>query len=185
MTALARIAPGRTGQINLVQGEYAVSADGSVALTTILGSCVAACMRDSRAGVGGMNHFLLGEPDPAHQIRVEDMHRYGIHAMELLINGMMQKGAARTRLRAHVYGGATIIAAFGGISTANGDFALRFLKTENIPIGRCELGGVGARKVEFVPWEGRARSFVVEQAPAPIQRSPMLAAGGGGDVELF
>ena len=132
-----------------------------------------------------MNHFLLGEPDPAHQIRVEDMHRYGIHAMELLINGMMQKGAARTRLRAHVYGGATIIAAFGGIGTANGDFALRFLKTENIPIGRCELGGVGARKVEFVPWEGRARSFVVEQAPAPIQRSPMLAAGGGGDVELF
>lgn len=172
-------------RLAIVQGEHAVVAEPDVVITTLLGSCVAVCLHDAQARVGGMNHFLLGEPDPAHQIRVEDMHRYGIHAMELLINGMMEKGAARTRLRAHVYGGATIIAAFGGIGTANGDFALRFLKTENIPIGRCELGGTGARKVEFVPWEGRARSFVVEQAPAPIQRSSMLAAGGSGDVELF
>lgn len=173
-------------RIAIVQGEHAVVKEPNVVITTLLGSCVAVCLHDAEARVGGMNHFLLGEPDPAHNVRQEDMHRYGIHAMELLINEMMKKGAVRSRLRAHVYGGATIIAAFGGIGTANGEFAVRFLKTENIPIGRCEIGGTAPRKVEFIPWEGRVRSFAVSQAPEPVVLPVAAPArGGGGEVELF
>jgi chemotaxis protein CheD len=171
-------------RMSIVQGEHAVVAEPNVVITTLLGSCVAVCLHDAEARIGGMNHFLLGEPDPAHKIAAQDMHRYGVHAMELLINEMMRKGASRSRLRAHVYGGATIIAAFGGIGTANGDFALKFLRTENIPVGRCEIGGTAPRKVEFIPWEGKVRSFTVEQAPAPVQITPPLSRGDG-DVELF
>lgn len=171
-------------RIAIVQGENAVVTRPNVVITTLLGSCVAVCLHDAQARIGGMNHFLLGEPDPAHQVRAEDMHRYGVHAMELLINAMMKKGAARERLRAHVYGGATIIAAFGGIGSANSDFALRFLATEGIPVGRVDVGGTLPRKIEFIPWEGRARSTAVEQAPAPVVQRPAIAPVGG-ELELF
>jgi chemotaxis protein CheD len=171
-------------RIAIVQGENAVVSEPDVVVTTLLGSCVAVCLHDAVARIGGMNHFLLGEPDPHHHVRTEDMHRYGVHAMELLINAMMKRGAERSRLRAHVYGGATIIAAFGGIGTANGDFALRFLKTEGISVGRCEIGGTLPRKVEFIPWEGKVRSFAVNQQPAPVA-APPPAHVSGGDVELF
>lgn len=172
-------------RIAIVQGEHAVVAEPDVVITTLLGSCVAVCLMDPEAQIGGMNHFLLGEPDPAHNVRAEDMHRYGIHAMELLINAMMQMGAVRSRLRAHVYGGATIIAAFGAIGSANAAFALRFLKTEGIPVVKQEIGGTLPRKVEFVPYEGKARSYVVEQGPRSVAPVWATTTPRNGDVELF
>lgn len=171
-------------RIAIVQGEYAVEDKPDTMITTLLGSCVAVCLYDPVAHIGGMNHFLLGEPDPNHQVRAEDMHRYGVHAMELLINDMMRRGAVRDRLRAHVYGGGKIIAALGNIGEANSDFALRFLRTEGIPVGRSETGGTWPRKVKFLPYEGKARSVAVQDTPAPVERrAPAPVAYG--DVELF
>ncbi|MEC8196132.1 MAG: hypothetical protein VX228_07415, partial [Pseudomonadota bacterium] len=43
----------------LLQGDVEVSQNQDIVMTTILGSCVAACMWDETAGIGGMNHFLL------------------------------------------------------------------------------------------------------------------------------
>lgn len=173
-------------RISIVQGEKAVVTEADVVITTLLGSCIAVCLHDAEARVGGMNHFLLGEPDPAHHIREQDLHRYGVHAMELLINAMMQAGAVRSRLRAHVYGGANIIANFSGIGTANGAFALRFLETEGIPVGRSDVGGTAARKVEFVPWDGKSRCVTVAQAPPPISAVRLPSARpNAGEVELF
>ena len=134
-------------RIPIVQGEHRVVAEPGVIISTLLGSCVAVCLQDPVARVGGMNHFLLGEPGKESVVLRGEEQRYGVHAMELLINGMMQRGAMRTRLRAHLYGGANIIAGLGAIGSSNAAFARQFMETEAIEIGRCELGGTRARKV--------------------------------------
>lgn len=173
-------------RVSIVQGEFHVAWEPGVVISTLLGSCVAACLHDPVARVGGMNHFLLGEPGADRPVAAGDMHRYGIHAMELLINAMMHHGAQRHRLRAHIYGGGNIVAGLGGIGSDNVRFAKNFMAMEGISVGHCEVGGVQARKVEFMPFEGRARStLVAEAAPAPMpaRRPPVFAIAG--DVELF
>src|SRR5262245_18951865 len=94
-------------RVNVIQGEYNVSADPAVVFTTILGSCVAACIRDPIAGVGGINHFLL--PVNSEGARTTDAERYGVHLMELLVNGLMKNGARRDRLEAKLFGGAKMM----------------------------------------------------------------------------
>ena len=96
---------------------------------------------------------------------------------------MMQNGAVRTRLKAHLYGGANIIAGLGAIGSSNAAFARRFMETEGIEIGRCELGGTRARKVEFMPYEGRVRSQLVADAAPILPVKPVALPDG--DVELF
>jgi chemotaxis protein CheD len=171
-------------RIAIIQGENSVVAEPNVIISTLLGSCVAVCLQDRVARIGGMNHFLLAEPEGDGVLSAADQQRYGVHAMELLINGMMQHGAVRGRLRAHLYGGANIIAGLGGIGSSNAAFARTFMETEGIAVGRCELGGRLARKVEFMPYEGRVRSFLLKDASAvPVIPSPVVAAGG--ELELF
>lgn len=153
-------------------------------ISTLLGSCIAVCLYDDRARVGGMNHFLLGEPGADHKMCPGDMQRYGIHAMELLINGMMARGAMRSRLRAHLYGGANILAGLGTIGSANVAFARRFMETEGISIGHCDLGGASARKIDFMPHEGRSRCSLVSD-PIPVAPVPTKRPVLGGDLELF
>ncbi|ARS28979.1 chemotaxis protein CheD [Sphingomonas sp. KC8] len=170
-------------RIPIVQGEHRVVAEPGVIISTLLGSCVAVCLQDPVARVGGMNHFLLGEPGTESRVEQGEEQRYGVHAMELLINGMMQRGAMRTRLRAHLYGGANIIAGLGAIGSSNAAFARQFMETEGIAIGRCELGGTRARKVEFMPYEGRVRSSLVADAPPIAPVKPIKLPDG--DVELF
>ncbi len=170
-------------RIPIVQGEHRVISEPGVIISTLLGSCVAVCLQDPVARIGGMNHFLLSEPGGDGIVPPAEQQRYGIHAMELLINAMMAEGAVRSRLRAHLYGGATIIAGLGGIGSSNAAFARQFMATEGIEIGRCELEGTRARKVEFMPYEGRVRSTLVASAPPLRNATPGLLEGG--DVELF
>jgi len=172
-------------RVSIVQGENAIVVEPGVVIATLLGSCVAACLYDPVAKVGGMNHFLLGEPSADHRVSAGDMQRYGIHAMELLINGMMARGAMRTRLRAHLYGGGNIVSGLGGIGTANAAFARRFMTDEGIEIAHSDLGGTSARKIEFLPHEGKSRCTKVadrvpERPPVPVNLPP-----AGGDLELF
>jgi len=170
-------------RIPIIQGETSVVSEPDVVITTLLGSCISACLFDSVAKIGGMNHFLLGEPGPDHKVSAEDMQRYGVHAMELLINAMMQRGAQRSRLRAHIYGGANIIAGLGQIGSANAKFARRFLETEGIAIGHVDVGGTHARKVEFLPYEGKARSTSVAGTNLPpVQKAVPVH---DGELELF
>ena len=88
-------------RINVIQGTTKVTSDPNVVLTTVLGSCVAACLYDGIAGVGGMNHFLLSEPREGDLSFGAQSERYGTYAMELLINEMLKAGAARSRRRGH------------------------------------------------------------------------------------
>jgi chemotaxis protein CheD len=172
-------------RVSIVQGENAIVAEPGVVVSTLLGSCVAVCLYDPVAKVGGMNHFLLGEPGADQRPSAGDMSRYGVHAMELLINGMMARGASRTRLQAHLYGGANIISGLGAIGSSNAAFARRFMEDEGIPVGHTDLGGTSARKVEFLPHDGRSRCTKVservpERPPVPVALPPV-----GGELELF
>jgi chemotaxis protein CheD len=172
-------------RLTLIQGQHMAIGAPDIMLSTLLGSCIAVCLHDAKARIGGMNHFLLGEPDAGQHVGAQDMQRYGVHAMELLINAMMKTGAVRSRLRAHIYGGATIIAGLGGIGKSNATFARRFIETEGIAIGHVDVGGSRARKVEFLPFEGKARSsFVAEAVPLEVARAPAPPASVG-DLELF
>jgi chemotaxis protein CheD len=166
----------------IVQGEYRVVAEPGVMITTLLGSCIAVCLRDPVVRVGGMNHFLLSEPNPGSVVDEADMQRYGIHAMELLINEIMKLGGLRSRMRAQLYGGANVVAGLRGIGHANAAFARRFLETEGIAIGHADIGGRQARKVEFLPFEGKARCTLVAE-PVPVAKAPAFVSGG--ELELF
>lgn len=172
-------------RISIVQGENAVVSEPHVIVSTLLGSCVAACLYDPVAKVGGMNHFLLGEPGADHRVAPGDMARYGVHAMELLINGMMAVGAVRSRLQAHLYGGATIISGLGSIGASNAAFARRFMETEGIAIGHCDLGGTSARKIEFLPHEGRSRCTRVSDRVPEAPPVPVIPPAPVGELELF
>ncbi|SUS03263.1 putative chemoreceptor glutamine deamidase CheD [uncultured Defluviicoccus sp.] len=190
MTALAGIPPskslkGISGQVNLVQGEYAVSADANVALTTILGSCVAACMRDPRVGVGGMNHFLL----PGALVGANESVERGVHAMELLINSLLQAGARRDRLEAKLFGGARMMKNLSDIGAKNATFASDFLRQERIPHLGGSLGGEQARRIRFWPVAGKAQQRILGQSEAHVfARELSIAAtptAPADDVEFF
>ena len=123
MTATAFKAPAApvSRKVNIVQGEHHVTGDAGVTLTTVLGSCVAACLFDPIRGVGGMNHFLLAESGAGG----ESAMRYGAYAMEVLINDLMKLGASRERLRAKVFGGAKMMSALNDIGAGNAAFIRR------------------------------------------------------------
>lgn len=154
-------APAR--RIHIIQGEWKVVNDPNAVLTTILGSCVAACLRDPVAGVGGMNHFLL--PGTGNlPMTGGDATRYGVHLMELLINGLLKQGARRDRLEAKIFGGAKTISTFSNVGEQNAAFATKFLRDEGIPIVGSSTGGEHGRKIEFWPVSGRARQFPLNGA---------------------
>ena len=171
-------------RIPIVQGEHKVVAQPDVMITTLLGSCIAVCLQDRVARIGGMNHFLLAEPSGDRILSDADMQCYGIHAMELLINEMMKIGAIRSRMTAQLYGGANVVSGLGApIGSNNAAFARKFLQVEGITVGHTDVGGRRARKVEFLPWEGKARcTFVQESVPIrPVE----LPVAVGGELELF
>lgn len=174
-------------RVHIIQGEYKIANDPDVVLSTILGSCVAACLRDPTAGVGGMNHFLLPGTGGTGG---GDATRYGVHLMELLINGLLKQGARRDRLEAKIFGGAKTIASFSNVGEQNAIFAMQFLKDEGIRVVGSSTGGDQGRKVEFWPVSGRARqhplsgaetqkTVALETKPAP---APKPAAS---DIEFF
>lgn len=172
--------------MHVVQGEYRVIDDPRIVLTTILGSCVATCIWDDVAGVGGMNHFLL----PGDEGAGSDQLKYGVNAMELLINGLLKAGATRARLRGKLFGGAHVVQSLGDIGAKNAVFAQRFLNLECIPCVGQSLGGDRARRVKFWPTTGRASQLLLESTQASEllaerQLPPAPVDPAAGKVELF
>ena len=130
-------------------GEIYASSKPAV-VETILGSCVSVCMYDSRRKVGGMNHILL--PGKADLGNFDGAARYGINAMEMLINNLMKHGAQRKNLKAKVFGGAHIIQSLqmdNSPGLKNVSFVEKFMKIEGIPIVSRDTGGINARRVHF------------------------------------
>lgn len=170
--------------VKLPPGEY-FATQSDVAMITVLGSCVSACLFDPQRRVGGMNHFMLpGAGDSA---------RLGIYAMEVLINRMLKCGAERGSLVAKVFGGANVLEGMDtlNIGSRNAVFVLEFLAEERIPVVAQDLEDLYPRKVAFFPTSGRALvKRLAGLRDDTLQRSERdylasLQRGRAGDVEIF
>lgn len=182
-------------RINIVQGEQRVDRDPNVVLTTILGSCVAACLFDPVAAVGGMNHFLLPGEQPGREIANpaaggSGAMRYGAYSMELLINGLLREGASRQHLRAKLFGGARMLKGLTDVGDSNAAFAERFLQQEGIPVVGGSLRGDRGRRIQFWPVSGRAQQIEFGTPRDDIFRAerqiaPPPSPASSGSLELF
>jgi len=173
--------------VKILPGEYFVHDEDMLVMTT-LGSCIAACLWDRNARIGGMNHFML--PDGAG-----DSGRYGSYAMELLINELQKRGASRSTLEAKVFGGGQVIAGMStmNVGERNTQFVMDYLKTERIPVLSKDVLDIYPRKVCFLPASGKAMvkrlapanpEALIAQERAAAQRA-VPASTGGGSVDLF
>ena len=173
--------------VKVLPGEYFV-ANENLVIMTVLGSCIAACLWDSRSRVGGMNHFML--PDGGG----DTSGRYGSYAMELLINEMMKLGARRETLQAKVFGGGQVMANFTtmNVGERNTRFVQDYLATERIPIVAEDVMDIYPRKVVFFPASGKAMVKRLAHAhpdvmAAEVRGNAVTVAKttSGGSVDLF
>ncbi|HZE91024.1 MAG TPA: chemoreceptor glutamine deamidase CheD [Rhizobacter sp.] len=173
--------------VKILPGEYFVHNEDMLIMTT-LGSCIAACLYDRNAKVGGMNHFML--PDG-----VGDSGRYGSYAMELLINEMMKRGAQRMTMEAKVFGGGQVVSGMTtmNVGERNTNFVMDYLKTERISIVSKDVLDIYPRKVCFLPGSGKAMvkrlaptntDALLAQDRAAVQKA-IPATTGGGSVDIF
>jgi len=166
------IAPtGGRSVVKIGPGELHVSCNPDDAIATVLGSCVAACICDRVAGVGGMNHFMLPTSDTGAWGKGDGSLRYGNFAMDQLIEAILQRGGRRDRLEVKLFGGAHLGHDPGVVGSRNARFAVDYLAREGLHLLVGELGGVCARRVLYLPVVGRA--FVAEL------REPHDAGGVG------
>lgn len=178
--------------VKVLPGEYFVHAEDLLIMTT-LGSCIAACLWDRNARVGGLNHFML--PEGSGQDAVSTGGRYGSYAMELLINELLKRGATRSTLEAKVFGGGQVIAGMAtmNVGERNTRFVLDYLQTEHIPVVSKDVLDIYPRKVCFLPASGKAmvKRLAPTHAAALLARERaaaqrvMPAATDGGSVDLF
>jgi chemotaxis protein CheD len=140
--------------VKIFSGDWHVSTNPNEMLTTILGSCVAACVRDPVAGVGGMNHFLL-PGDESTPSPLSDAARYGVFAMEKLINAILHWGGERERLEFKVFGGGNVTNNSARIGSKNAAFIRQFLQDEGFTVTCEDLEGDLPRRVHYFPVSGK------------------------------
>lgn len=182
-----------TQAAKILPGEFYATGREMV-LVTVLGSCVCACIRDKVSGIGGMNHFMLPASGQDRGNLLGDSARYGIYAMEVLINQLLKMGAKRSNFEAKVFGGGSVLRGFtvANIGERNAEFVLKFLKTENITVAAKDLLDIYPRKVYFFPSTGLVRVKKLKQVrnDTIINRETayntrLQHAKLEGEVELF
>ncbi len=176
------------------QGDCLVSADADLTYSTLLGSCISACIRDRVARVGGMNHFLLAQASGTARDRYGASARYGWFAMEQLINMVLSRGTGRKgNLEVKVFGGGLINGSITDIGAKNSEFVREFLRDEDYAVVKEDLGGSFARRVMFKPSSGRAfvrrldsvtGAYVAHEEMEVVRHRPDTRESTG-EVELF
>lgn len=173
----------------LMPGEFYISKTGEM-ITTVLGSCVSACVYDPRSRIGGMNHFML--PDKGAASAMDESARYGLFAMESLINELLKSGCRKSDLKVKLFGGGQIIANMSDVGRKNILFAKNFLHAEGLPLEASDLGLIFPRKVNFFPDTGKAMVKRLRSLhnDTITQREKQYAASlrqedFAGDIELF
>ncbi len=165
-------------------------------IMTVLGSCVAACIRDPIARIGGLNHFMLpmGADDTGNSwgVGASASNRYGNFAMENLINCLVKNGAEKRRLETKLFGGGKVMDISMDVGARNVEFALEYLATEELAVAAKDVGGDYARKVLFDPIGGRTRMKKLTEmynGMVAVQEKKLMSTlktqPVQGDVELF
>lgn len=146
--------------VKVLPGEYYVSAQEEM-ISTVLGSCVSACIRDAERNIGGMNHFMLPEPMNGERndwsAAIGRAARYGSDAMEQLINAVLKAGGRREALTVKIFGGGRVLAQMTDIGERNIAFVRRYLAAEGLDLVAEDVGDVYPRQVQFFPCSGKAR----------------------------
>jgi chemotaxis protein CheD len=177
----------------VLPGEYYVT-EKDMVLVTVLGSCVSACIRDRERGIGGMNHFMLPDSSIEVSYAPAGSARYGINAMELMINTLLKRGARRENLEAKVFGGGNVMSTFisNNVGRRNAEFVLQYLKTEHIQLVGSDLLDEHPRKVYYFPASGRVlvkALYVLKNDTITVRehdyRSRLVQEPGSGAIELF
>jgi chemotaxis protein CheD len=182
--------------VKLLPGEYYVSNHGEM-ITTVLGSCISACIRDRVFGIGGMNHFMLpdyveGASGAWEETSVSATTRYGNFAMERLINDILKQGGLRENLEAKLFGGGRVLDLNINVGGRNAEFATTYLRDEGVKLLICDVGGRYPRKVNYYPASGKVRmkKLVLQHNTTIIQREKKYMnniehQSQGNDIELF
>jgi chemotaxis protein CheD len=135
-------------------GEFYAAAE-PILISTVLGSCVAVALYDAKTRIGGLNHFMLPGSLDSKSFMMSETGKYGMFAMELLINELIKMGASKPRLRAKVFGGGHVlrneVGRDGGVPQSNIRFAFDYLETESIPVETSDVGGTVGRKIFLDP----------------------------------
>jgi chemotaxis protein CheD len=177
--------------VKVKPGEFYVTRDHE-AIITLLGSCISACVCDPVSGVGGLNHFILPENDRFQSLDQSETARYGVFAMEQLINEILKHGGQRHRLEAKITGGGQMIPGMSDIGDQNIRFVKMFLQTEGIRLISQDVGGEYGRRVAYLPLQNR---LLVKRMPT-LHNSRLYQAennfrhtidqhNDGSEVELF
>lgn len=142
--------------VKILPGEYYVTQRGIV-IVTVLGSCVSVCLRDRMSGIGGMNHFMLPGNVDGGISPISASARYGVYAMEILLNHLLKLGARRNSLEAKVFGGGSVLRGMtaNNVGARNAEFVLDYLQTEKVPVVAQDLLDIYPRKVYFFPENGK------------------------------
>jgi chemotaxis protein CheD len=178
--------------VKIMPGEFFVAKE-DVVISTVLGSCVSACIWDRSAKVGGMNHFMLPGGESAGDGLTAASGRYGVFAMEQLINELIKRGARKTTLEAKVFGGGAVLRGFSTLNVGerNAAFVLEFLTTEGIRVASQDLLDVHPRRVAFFPVTGRALCKKLTKTDSSLVRAEQQYTAKinttevAGDIELF
>lgn len=115
-------------------------------LTTILGSCVAVCIWDTKLKFGGMNHFML----PLWNGEGLASPKYGNIAIDKLIKKMIWNGSSIENLEVKIFGGGNVIETninIYKIGDRNVELALSKIAEYGIRITNSSTGGKRGRKI--------------------------------------
>jgi len=180
----------------ILPGEYYVTTENE-GISTVLGSCISACIRDSQTGIGGMNHFMLPETNQ-HKLNagaeavVGNATRYGNYAMEHLINMILANGGKRKNLEVKVFGGGKIIPTLGDVGLNNINFVLEYIDTEALKLISQDLGDIYPRKVIYYPHTGKVKMKKIKDLHNEViasrekqYRTSIKDVEVESDVELF
>lgn len=176
--------------VKIVAGEEYITKNPDEVISTVLGSCVAACIRDTKMGVGGMNHFML--PSSSDEGKASANMRFGTFAMEKLINDLLKAGAVRNRLEIKVFGGANVTEGASNIGAKNAVFIRNFLLREGYGVDAEDLGDTRPRRIIYSPSTGEVVRYWLRRADdvevfdqEEKYRKLLNETESSGSVELF
>jgi chemotaxis protein CheD len=180
----------------ILPGEFYVTAHGEM-IGTVLGSCISACVRDVKLGIGGMNHFMLpAQTEHSTEQWGSDANtsatRYGNWAMEYLLNTLYKLGATKQNLEVKLFGGGQVLASMTDIGQRNILFAYDFLRKEGLEVKASDVGDIYSRKILFFPDTGavKVRRITTTKNETIINREKgymdsIRNRDDSSDIELF